>query len=133
MNKEGRVVERRGADVVVEVGGVKLQLSGALLRRTSAATSPSERVMTLDSAELDVHSEIDLRGLIADEARFELIRALDAAVQAGLSQLRVIHGKGTGVLRETVAECARDDGRVRSYRLGAPYEGGSGVTVLELE
>jgi dsDNA-specific endonuclease/ATPase MutS2 len=37
------------------------------------------------------------------------------------------------VLRETVAECARSDRRVVSHRLGAPYEGGSGVTVLELE
>ncbi|UCC50057.1 MAG: Smr/MutS family protein, partial [Gemmatimonadota bacterium] len=47
--------------------------------------------------------------------------------------LRVIHGKGTGVLRETVAEYARSDRRVKSHRLGDPHEGGSGVTVLELE
>ncbi len=52
---------------------------------------------------------------------------------SGLHELRVIHGKGTGVLRETVAEYARADRRVKSFHLAAAYEGGSGVTVLELE
>jgi DNA mismatch repair protein MutS2 len=133
LEKEGRVVETRGADVVVELGGVKLQLAPAVLLKRPERDQSGERVPTYGVPEFDARSEIDLRGFVAEEARMELIRALDAAVQAGLGRLRVIHGKGTGVLREMVAEYARSDRRVKSHRLGDPHEGGSGVTVLELE
>ena len=133
LDREGQVVGLRGSDVVVEVRGVKLQLSPSVLQTSTEADSPSQRVAVYTGPELDAQSEIDLRGLIAEDAKLELIRALDGAVQAGLSQLRVIHGKGTGVLRQTVAEQVQRDRRVRSHRLGAPHEGGSGVTVLELE
>ncbi|NIP79655.1 MAG: hypothetical protein GWM90_10740 [Gemmatimonadetes bacterium] len=63
----------------------------------------------------------------------ELLPALDAAIQAGLPSLRIVHGKGTGVLREVVAELLRQDPRITSYRPGGIGEGGSGVTVVELE
>ncbi|MGD8867518.1 MAG: Smr/MutS family protein [Gemmatimonadales bacterium] len=132
LGREGRVVEIRGSEVVVEMGGVKLQMSPAVLRKRDAA-QPDERATVVTMPELDARSEIDLRGLVADEARIELMRGLDAAVHAGLAELRVIHGKGTGVLREAVAEYARGDRRVKSFRLGASWEGGSGVTVLTLE
>jgi DNA mismatch repair protein MutS2 len=133
LEREGKVIELRGGDVVVEMGGVKLQLAPGVLQRKGAPAAPLQRVAIHTGTELDARSEIDLRGLVAEEARIELIRGLDAAVQAGLNELRVIHGKGTGVLRETVAEYARSDGRVKSYRLGAHWEGGSGMTVLVLE
>jgi DNA mismatch repair protein MutS2 len=133
LQREGSVVEKRGADVVVEMGGVKLQLAASVLRRIGAPERPAQRAPVYGGEQPDAHAEIDLRGFVAEEARMELIRALDAAILAGLHELRVIHGKGTGVLRETVAEYARGDGRVKSQRLGAAYEGGSGVTVLALE
>jgi DNA mismatch repair protein MutS2 len=61
-----------------------------------------------------------------------LMHALDSAVRADLKSLRIIHGKGTGALRDRVAEVLRGDPRVREYRLGAWNEGGAGVTVAEL-
>jgi DNA mismatch repair protein MutS2 len=133
LEREGTVVERRGEDVVVEMGGVKLQLARAVLRKRDARARSREPVAVPVGPEFEARSEIDLRGLVADEARMELMRALDSAVQAGLGELRVIHGKGTGVLREAVAEYARSDPRVKSFRLGASWEGGSGVTILVLE
>ncbi len=133
LGRDGRVVETRGADVVVEIGGMKLQLSPKALKRKDAAELPRDKVSTYEGPEPDAQHEVHLRGLTAEEARVELIRALDAAVQAGLPQLRVVHGKGTGVLRESVTDYVRGDARVKSHRLGAPHEGGSGVTVLELE
>ena len=133
MEREGRVVEVRGAEVVVEMGGVKLQLSPAVLSKRESPEDSKERSSVYVGAELDARSEIDLRGLVSDEARMELMRALDAAEQAGLGELRVIHGKGTGALRQAVDEYARSDRRVKSHRLGAAWEGGSGVTVLELD
>ncbi len=133
LEREARVVERRGREVVVETSGVKLQLPAAALTRKRGGAAPAERVALHTAPEIEARSEIDLRGMVSEEARMELIRALDAAVLAGLAELRVIHGKGTGVLRETVAEYARADRRVKSFHLAAAYEGGSGVTVLELE
>jgi DNA mismatch repair protein MutS2 len=60
------------------------------------------------------------------------MHALDSAIRADLKTLRIIHGKGTGALRERVAEMLRGDPRVREHRLGAWNEGGAGVTVAEL-
>ena len=56
----------------------------------------------------------------------------DAAVRADLRSVRIIHGKGTGALRERVTEMLRKESRVKSHRIGAFNEGGTGVTVVEL-
>jgi DNA mismatch repair protein MutS2 len=76
--------------------------------------------------------EVDLRGMRSDEAELALARAVDAAVLDGLSQLRIIHGKGTGALRLRVSEALKADSRVSSHRLGQTGEGGAGVTVAVL-
>jgi DNA mismatch repair protein MutS2 len=60
-----------------------------------------------------------------------LMHALDNAVRADLKALRIIHGKGTGALRERVNEMLRTEPRVANFRLGAWNEGGAGVTVVE--
>ena len=62
-----------------------------------------------------------------------VLQSIDAAVRADLRSLRIIHGKGTGALRERVTELLRKDTRVKAFRLGLWNEGGAGVTVLELE
>jgi len=69
-----------------------------------------------------------MRAAELDEIVFQ---ALDAAIRADLPSLRIIHGKGTGALRERVAEMLRKDTRVKTFRLGAWNEGGAGVTVAE--
>ncbi len=76
--------------------------------------------------------EIDLRGRRADEAEAALVKALDDASAADLRLLRVIHGKGTGALRERVAEVLDGGPRVEEFRLGQPGEGGGGVTVARV-
>jgi DNA mismatch repair protein MutS2 len=58
--------------------------------------------------------------------------ALDAAITADLPSLRIIHGKGTGALREVVNDLLKGDGRVKTWRPGGVGEGGTGVTVVEL-
>jgi DNA mismatch repair protein MutS2 len=75
---------------------------------------------------------VDLRGLTADEARDAVARAVDAAVLADLPAVRIIHGKGTGVLRRVVEEALRADRRVAGRRLAPPREGGTGVTIADL-
>jgi DNA mismatch repair protein MutS2 len=66
-----------------------------------------------------------------DEAESTLIRAIDDAVLAELPYLRVIHGKGTGAVRQLVQEIAGRDGRVERFAFAPANQGGSGVTVLE--
>jgi DNA mismatch repair protein MutS2 len=70
--------------------------------------------------------------MTGDEARDAVIRAVDDAVLADLPAVRIIHGKGTGVLRRVVDEVLRADRRVSGRRLAPPREGGTGVTIAEL-
>jgi DNA mismatch repair protein MutS2 len=85
-----------------------------------------------DAPEVEAKSEIDIRGFRAGEIEDLLMHAVDSAVRADLKTLRIIHGKGTGALRERVSEMLRKETRVTSFRLGAWNEGGAGVTVAEL-
>lgn len=132
--RSGRVVELRGDDAVVAVGVMKLTVPVKSLRRTrAAAVAPAETVAVRGALpEEDPRSEVDLRGLRVDEMEAELLNAIDGAVRGDLRTVRIIHGKGTGALRERVAELLRGDPRVRDFRLGAWNEGGAGVTVAEL-
>ena len=76
--------------------------------------------------------ELHLRHLTVDEALPKLDQYLDDAFMAGLYQVTVIHGKGTGTLRQVVQERLAKHPLVRSYRPGRYGEGGAGVTIVEL-
>jgi DNA mismatch repair protein MutS2 len=77
--------------------------------------------------------EVDLRGMSSDEAINVLDRFLDDALMAKLSSVRIIHGKGTGVLRKAVQQHLKRNKRVKSVRLGVYGEGEDGVTIAELD
>jgi DNA mismatch repair protein MutS2 len=68
-----------------------------------------------------------------DEVDQALLRSLDEAILSDLTELRIIHGKGTGAVRARVTALLEDDGRVSEFRLGGRAEGGAGVTVATLE
>ena len=76
--------------------------------------------------------ELDLRGMDSLEAASVLTIFLDNAYMANLTQVRIIHGKGTGVLRKAVQEELKKNKHVKSYRLGVYGEGEDGVTIAEL-
>jgi DNA mismatch repair protein MutS2 len=76
--------------------------------------------------------ELDLRGKRADDALIELDRYIDAAYLAGMPFVRIIHGKGTGKLREAVRQALHHNPNVRSFEGGGEKEGGEGVTVAKL-
>jgi len=75
--------------------------------------------------------EVRLRHLSVDEALLKLDQYLNDAFMAGLFQVRIIHGKGTGTLRRVVQEQLDKHPLVKSYRLGEYGEGGDGVTIVQ--
>ncbi len=133
LGRGGRVLELRGGRAIIDAGGVRLTVPVEELEADEEPSPPRMRGRgTLRTPLLEARPEVDLRGLRADEIEALLVPAIDAAIQADLPSLRIIHGKGTGALRRVVRELLAGDRRIPSFRLGSHEEGGSGVTVVEL-
>jgi len=137
LGKTGTVLEVRDGKAMVEAGTLRLLLPrDDLTPLPPGDQQPQKRKVSgyaggYASAGSDARPEVDLRGLRVDELEVRLGRALDDAILAGLPTFRIIHGKGTGALRERVQELLRTDGRVLAFRPGDHFEGGTGVTVVE--
>ena len=84
-----------------------------------------------EGPEAEPQAEVDLRGMRVVEVELVLDRAVDQAVLGGLGEIRIIHGKGTGALRQRVGELLEKDRRVQEFRMGLPGEGGAGVTMVK--
>ncbi|MCX2667001.1 endonuclease MutS2 [Leuconostoc mesenteroides] len=85
------------------------------------------------STRASVKSSLDLRGVRYEAALTELDRYLDTAVLANISPVEILHGKGTGALRQGVTEFLRSDRRVKSYHFASANAGGDGATIVELK
>ena len=81
----------------------------------------------------NISSEINVIGLNVDEATFLIDKYLDDCVIAKLSPIRIVHGKGTGKLRQGIHKYLKTNPHVKSFRLGTFGEGEMGVTVVELK
>ena len=92
-----------------------------------AITSPPASYLPLPSTP----PELDLRGLTVDEALLLIDQRLDEAARAGVRELRIIHGKGTGTLRRAVREMLSKHALVQGHAVAEPRAGGDGVTVVE--
>jgi DNA mismatch repair protein MutS2 len=137
----GKVLELRSdGTVVVSVGGVKIVLDRSALvpvptgssspageSKPSVRPSPRPPVRPESATAL----ELDLRGLSGDEAEQATIAAVDAAVLAEQPFLRIIHGMGTGVVRERVRRVVSGDRRVTRFGFAPRNQGGTGVTIVE--
>jgi DNA mismatch repair protein MutS2 len=127
----GEVLEVRGQEATLESGGMRISLPLTDLVPAGDASLDRAPTASRPLPEIAPTTEIDLRGLRVDEVEAALAQGLDAAFVNEVPSLRIIHGKGTGALREEVARVLGADGRVRSRRPGGFQEGGSGVTVVE--
>ncbi len=85
------------------------------------------------STQSTFRTELDVRGMIGDDAWFVVDKYLDDAILAGISLLRIIHGKGTGALKAALWKYFKGDKRIKSFRHGEYGEGDAGVTVIELK
>lgn len=131
--RTAKLLEFRDDDAMVALGSIKLTVPRASIRKVAIQLVPVEKVPVRgDTPEAHASPEVDLRGLRASEVEEVVMQAVDSAVLADLKVLRIIHGKGTGALRERVNEMLKNEPRVSSFRLGAWNEGGAGVTIAEL-
>lgn len=126
----GNVLELKGDSAVVQMGIMKMTIPVTSI--TPAQKSPSaERArpnIRLQKAQTAT-TEIHLRHMRAESAIEELERFIDDAMLAGLPSVRIVHGKGEGVLRKVTQEYLKRNPGVATVRDGEPAEGGSGVTI----
>jgi len=130
----GQVLELRpDGKAVVALGAMRMvtETAGLTVLPGGKPGKPAESPASEPAPAGEGSLEIDLRGLTGDEAEQATLAAVDAAVLAEQPYLRIIHGMGTGVVRERVRRVVARDKRIRSYAFAPRNQGGTGVTVVE--
>lgn len=132
-------INKKDNTVVVRVGIMKitakadnLTLLGDEAGKRPDSFKPSRKTSSVIRREA-VKSEIDLRGMILEEAEAAVDKFLDECSMAGLNSVSIIHGKGTGTLRQGIQTMLRRHPHIKSFRLGRYGEGEDGVTIAELK
>ncbi|MFA7627439.1 MAG: endonuclease MutS2 [Candidatus Kapaibacterium sp.] len=132
-NSQGTILAIDDEDkmALVEFGGFKFRIPYKQIKKSKSKQSTNKKD-TADYIKYDVKTRVDVRGMRADEC----IKVIDDFVQEALvnslSQVTIVHGKGTGALKTAINEFLKYQHYVKSYRLGELVEGGAGVTIVEL-
>jgi len=144
LNTKGVVTSLGEEEAEVQVGMLRIRARLTDLQPVSVAKEPGPqeegaeepaagKSKTVVSTPVESPGiELDLRGQTTEEALDMLERYLDSAYLAGLPWVRIIHGKGTGKLRQAVRQALNGHPHVKSFELGGEKEGGDGVTVAKL-
>jgi len=133
-NKEGCLVERRkNGQWIVAFGNIKLNISEGELRPVKRKKD-AKRSLNISAAGFDVSPafELDLRGMRVYEAENAVIRQIDSALLAGLSEFSIIHGLGEGILQKAVQDYLRSCSSVKDFSFSDPEQGGFGKTIVKL-
>jgi len=138
LKQVGQVLSQPNAneEVLVQIGVMKVTLKLSDLRidkeYEKKAEERSTQRMKVEKAK-NISSEVDLRGMMVEEAIAVLDKYLDDAFITGLKEVRVIHGKGTGALRQGLQPYFQKHRLIKTAKPGGYYDGGIGVTILELD
>jgi DNA mismatch repair protein MutS2 len=143
LDQKGTVLEIQGKDLTVQVGALRTKLkanactfiSHKVAEKPSASTGSRKNSQSANFLQktANIGRDIDIRGMMVDEAEMVLGKFIDDAVIAGLSQVLIIHGKGTGALRKGVHAYLKSHRNVLSFQFADINEGGTGATVVELK
>ena len=137
LDQKGTVVEISGRDVTVQLGSLRTTQKAASCRFLSHAEKEKSAKSNATGGFLrktaHVSREIDIRGLMVNEAEVVVGKFIDDAQMAGLTQILVIHGKGTGALRKGIHEYLKRHRSVDHFAFADLDEGGSGATVVFLK
>lgn len=132
----GTVLSLPGNDGVVRVQAgilkIKVPVSELQLMENAPKPKAEPKISVHVSAPAQGSTTLDLRGQSGDEAILEVDRFLDNALRLHLETVTIIHGKGTGVLRQRVHAHLKNHPQVRSFRLGVYGEGENGVTIVTM-
>ena len=138
LNVQGAVqsIDSTNEEATVIVGDARFTLDVSRLTPVEETTSVEEpqppRSVNYDLEPVVMSNELHIRGMRADEAAISVEEFLDRALRNGADSVRIVHGKGRGVLRQSVQETLDRNSLVKSYRYADHREGGIGVTVVEL-
>ena len=141
LNECGDVINlpNSNGDFNVQVGIIKVKtnISDVEPAEKERPEKKGSAVLTartgVSSKSLDIKTELDLRGMLAHEAIMETDKFIDDAMLSSLKQISVIHGKGTGALRNAIHDYLKSNKAVKRYRLRSFGEGDTGVTIIELK
>jgi len=134
LGQKGDVVEvaQDGRAAVVQLGAMRMKVDARDLEVVGDAQPAAARSVTRLGGAKDVRMELDVRGETVDDAISRIDKYLDDAVVAGISRVVIIHGKGTGALRNAIRRYLRDHPHVKSSEPAGPGEGGDGATVVHV-
>lgn len=119
----------------IAIGNINLKLDKKDLKKVKSITNqkPKEISVSFNKSKAMISMTLDLRGKRYEEAKEVLDKYIDDLVVVGLKQATIIHGYGTGVIRELVQNFLKNNKNIASYRYGGENEGGFGVTVITLK
>lgn len=139
LNQKAQVLKKPNKDeVLVQAGIIKATVKLQDLKRVQEHKT-EQRAEKTGAGEIvagkarEIKKDLDLRGYTVEEAISEVEKYLDDAFLAGIAQVNIIHGKGTGALRSAINELLKRHRLVEATRYGGYYEGGLGVTVVEFK
>ncbi|WP_300621389.1 endonuclease MutS2 [uncultured Fusobacterium sp.] len=133
LNQFANVLKINGGKETVQVQAGILKLEVSMDDVKVVKEKAKKEYNTFSHTKTSVRNEIDLRGKMVDEAVYELETYLDRAVMNSYTEVYVIHGKGTGALREGILNYLKRCRYVKEYRIGGHGEGGLGCTVVTLK
>ena len=144
LTSAGKVESIEGKQATVIFGGIRTKMAVSRLDHVDAATIQSEQKQfqaynysretreTIDKHRNQFRQELDIRGMRADEALNQVQYFIDDAILVGASQVRILHGKGNGILRQLIRQYLGSVPNVTNYRDEHVQFGGAGITVVEL-
>ncbi|MGI5884205.1 MAG: endonuclease MutS2 [Candidatus Spyradocola sp.] len=125
----------KNGEVQLQVGLMKMKQPLSALRAAAQASAPKKEKgrRAIKVAAPQVSLELDVRGQLPEEAIDNVDKYLDDCMLAGVSEVSIVHGKGTGVLRNEISQHLRHHPHVAEFRLGRYGEGETGVTIVTLK
>ena len=136
LNRQGELIEQtKNGEWMVQLGMMKVNIKADDLEylRKSVKKKDTAKGKMIHKRRTDIGIQLDLRGERYEDAMLRLDKYMDEVLLAGYQTVTIIHGHGTGALRQGVHKYLKQNKHVASFRFGGAGEGGTGATVVELK
>ena len=142
LDQKGTVLGVHGKELEIQLGAMKTTMKASACKFVEKGKKEQPATLTgrkskggssFISKTQEAHRDIDIRGMMVDEAEVVLGKFIDDSIMAGLSQVLIIHGKGTGALRKGVHEYLKHHRNVAGFNFADMSEGGTGATLVTLK